>query len=148
MLCWIVSQNVTGYVCDTMMLTTAVVAALETPCRDRGVVHRAVEREVELHVPLQPIDDGAASADSQVRRERVRDRVRDDVPMAGWSLGIRTVGPELGDCSIEVALPDDLWRVRPTGARIQCAPLTAVRSERVRADLTGRDVDHGVARGV
>ena len=37
--------------------------ALEAPGGDGGVVDRAVEREVHLHVPLEPVDRVALPAD-------------------------------------------------------------------------------------
>jgi hypothetical protein len=67
---------------------------LEAPRDDGGVVDRPVEGEVELHVPLEPIERRAVAAKTQVRREGVRDLVRDDVPVAGRRLGLRPVGPE------------------------------------------------------
>src|SRR5439155_11559859 len=73
----------------------AVVAALEAPGRDRRVVDRTVEREVELDVPLQTIDGRTCSADPQIWREPIRYGVRDDIPVARWRLGARAVGPEL-----------------------------------------------------
>ena len=125
-----------GQVADHRDRSDAVVATLETPRGDRGVVHRAVEREVHLHVPLQAIDDRTVPADAQVGSELVGRGVRDDIPVAGWCLRARAVGPELRDRPVEVALPDDLRGVRAGRRRIQRMTVPVVRPERVRADRT------------
>ena len=109
---------------------------------------RAVQGEVELHVPLEPIDDRTLAADPQIWRKRIGDRVRDDVPMARRGLRVRAVGPELGDRPVEVARTHDVRRVGATGRRIAGVPVTAVGSKSVRADGTGPDVDRRVARNI
>ena len=121
---------------------------LEAPGDDRGVVDGTVDREIKLHVPLQPVDDRAAPADTKVRRELVGDRVRDHVPVAGRRLGARPVRPELRDRSVEVALPHELGRVRATGGGIDRAAVPVVRPEAVGAERTRGDVDRGGARRV
>src|SRR5439155_27078324 len=119
------------YVADHGDRSDAVVATLETPGRDRRVVYGAIEGEIELHVPLQTIDDRAAPADTQVRSELVRDRVRERVPVARRRLRARTVGPKFGDRPVEVALPHDLGRVRSTRDRIERMTPAAVRPDRI-----------------
>src|SRR5882762_5959630 len=68
--------------------------------------------------------------------------------MAGRRLGVRSVRPELGDRSIKVAGPDGLRCVGLAGEGVDRVAATAVRSECVRTDHRGRDVDHVVACGV
>src|SRR5207249_9090099 len=44
-----------------------VVAALQTPGRDRRVVNRSIQREVELDVPLQAVEKGTRPAEAEIR---------------------------------------------------------------------------------
>src|SRR5207237_3006194 len=66
---WIGRLTKARHITDHRDRTVPVVTALQSPRRDRRVVYRSIEREVELHIPLQPIDDRAGAADSQVRRK-------------------------------------------------------------------------------
>ena len=145
---WIGRLTKARHITDHRDRTVPVVTALQSPRRDRRVVHRSIEREVELHIPLQPIDDRAGAADSQVRRKRVGHRVRKDVPVTRRCFGIRTVRPELGDRSIEVACSDHVRRVGITGDGIDRVTGTSIRSDRVVAEHGRRNVDHVVACGV
>src|SRR5207237_7767297 len=63
-------------------------------------------------------------------------------------LRVRAVGPEFGDRSVEVARTDDVRRVGLTGRRIAGVAVTAVRTQRVRADGTRPDVDRRLARNI
>ena len=136
----------TRHVPDHRDRSNAVIATLQAPRRDRRVVDGAVQREVELHVPLQAVDSGTAPADAQVRGQLVRDRVRDHVPVAGWRLGVRTVRPELDDRAVVIALPHDVRGVRATRDGIRRMTVTIVRPQIVGADRTRRNVHHRVAR--
>ena len=82
--------------------------ALETPRRDRRVVHRAVQGEIQLHVPLQAIEHRPGSTEPEVRGQLIGDGVGEDIPVAGRRLRVRAIGPELRDRAIEVTAPDDL----------------------------------------
>ena len=62
-----------AHVADQRDRADRVVVALEAPGRDRGVVDRAVEGEVQLDVPLEPVDGRARcrrSAGSAPARRR------------------------------------------------------------------------------
>ncbi len=114
---------------------------LEAPRRDSRIVDSAVEREVHLHVPLQPVDGGAGRADAQVRRQQIRSSVRDHVPVAGWRLGRGAIGPELDHRPVEVTLPHDVCRVRPARDGVERIAMSVVRPEMIGADRARRDVD-------
>src|SRR5206468_10931875 len=114
-----------------------VVAALEPPRRYRRVVHGAVQREVGLRVPLQPIDDRTGPADAQIRGELVPDRIRDDVPVAGWRLRARAIRPELHDRAVVVTRADEIGGVWRERHRILRETAPAVRTESVAADPAG-----------
>ena len=92
--------------------------ALHAPSRDGRVVDGAVEREVELHVPLEPVELGAATADAPLEIGRVRDVVGDRVPVAGRCLGGGPVGPELGQRAGEVAAAHAVRLVRRARDRV------------------------------
>ena len=111
--------------------------ALHTPGRDRRVMHGAVEREVELHVPFEAVEV-AGDADG-----RVGDVVRDRVPVSRRSLRIRAIRPELGQGPREVATTDAVGRIRLPGGRVAAVPLSVVRPERIGASSAGADVDRG-----
>src|SRR5438093_242353 len=66
--------------------SAAAVLALQSPGGDGRVVHGAIEREIELGVPLQPVEDGPRAADAQIRRELIRHCVGDEVPVTRWRL--------------------------------------------------------------
>ena len=126
----------------------AVVAALQSPRRDRRVVDRTVEREVELDVPLQTIDGRIFSAHAQIWRELIRYGIRDDIPVARWRLGARAVGPELDHRPKEVSLPHAVRRVWLSRDGIQSATAPVIRPEIVCPDRARRDVHRCVVRRV
>ena len=96
-----------------------VVVALEAPGGDRRVVDRAVEREVELDVPLEAVDRVAGAADPQVRVERVaRPSWRRTFQ---WPGGVSDFGPSAqNSASTRAKSPaaDDVRRVRLAGHRV------------------------------
>src|SRR5439155_12732687 len=145
---WIARLTQARHVADHRDRADAVVAAFEPPRRDGRVVDSAVQSEVQLHVPLEPIDDRTLAADPEIWRKSIGDRVRDDVPMPRRSLRVRAVGPELGDRPVKVACTDDQRRVGAAGRRIAGVAVTTVGSKSVRADGAGADVDRRVTRNV
>ena len=106
----------------------AVVATLEPPRSDRGIVGRAVKRERHLHVPLQAVDPIAYAAHTEVWIELIRDLIRKDIPVAWRSLGFWAVGPELGNGSTEVAPEHNVRRIRLTRGRVDGVTLAIVGS--------------------
>ena len=120
----------------------AVVLALQAPRHDRRVVDGAVQGQVELHVPLQAIDRDALPADPQIRPKLVRDGVGDHVPVSRGRLGLRSIGPELGQRAGEIALVHDLPHVRLAGHRIHASTVAVIPAQRVVAARRRRDVDH------
>jgi len=110
-------------------------------------VDGGVDGEVELHVPLEIVDNWAAAADPLFIRHAVGGVVGDYVPVAGRCFGIGSVGPELRDHTPEVAARDDLRRVRLTGRRVFRIAAAVVGSQRVVAERRRRDVHrHAVVR--
>ena len=70
---------------------------LGPPGGDRGIVVRSVQREVELHIPLERIDRLAGAADAQIVAQLLGHGIRERVPVPGRGLRVGTVRPELGD---------------------------------------------------
>src|SRR5664280_2074898 len=60
-----------AHVPDERERARGVVGALEAPRRDRRIVERTVEGEVQLDVPLEAVDGGTGAADPQVRGQLV-----------------------------------------------------------------------------
>ena len=94
--------------------------ALRAPCGDRRVVHRAVEREVQLDVVLEPVDLRTLRRIRSGPRscELVDSGVGDRVPVAGRRLRHRAVRPELGNHAAVVAEQHDVRFVRRAGHRV------------------------------
>ena len=109
---------------------------------------RPIQGEVELDVPLEPIDRLALATDPESESGRVRDLVRDEVPVAGRRLRLRAVGPVLRECPREVRLQDDVRLVRLPGGRVDVMSVAVVRAERVVAEGARPDVDGHAIRGV
>src|SRR5437660_7073928 len=103
-----------------------------------------VQREVELHVPLQAIDGGPLATDPQVRPQLVRGGVCDDVPVPGRRLGLRSVRPEFCQRPREVALVDDFRLVRLAGHRIDASTGAIVGAQWIVATSRRRYVDQYV----
>ena len=125
-----------------------VVVALQPPGRDGRVVHGTVEGEVQLDVPLEPVDHRTAAADPEVRRQLVRGEVGEDVPVPWRGFRVGTIGPELRHDAPEVPLVDHVRRVRLAGGRVDGTAAAVVGPEVVVAPGTGRDVDRGAIRGI
>ena len=89
-------------------------------------MHRAVEREVQLDVPLERVDHLADPADAPLEARRVGDLVGDHVPVAGRRLRLRAVGPELGERPGVVAAQHDVRLVRLAGGRVDVVAVAVV----------------------
>ena len=137
-----------AHVADHRDRPDRVVVALEAPGGDRRVVDCGVHREIELDVPLEPIEDRARAFDPEVRRELVRDHVGEDVPVPGRGLRLRPVRPELRHDPVEVTLVDDVRRVWLARRRVDRVAVAVIRAERVAAARAGRDVDRRLDRGI
>ena len=125
----------------------SVVVALEAPRRDRRIVERTVEGEVQLDVPLEAVDGGTGAADPQVRGQLVGREVGEHVPVTRWGLGVGPVRPELCHDPPEIGLVHDVRRVRLAGRRIDRVAGAVVRAEAVVAARAWGDVDgHARAR--
>ena len=130
-------------VADHRDRTHVVVVTLRAPRGDRGIVHRAVQREVELHVVLQTVDLGPVSADPQrpELREIVGGEVGDRVPVTGRCFRHRPVGPVLGDDAAVVAERDHVRFVGFAGDRVDLVSDRLVGAELTVALDGWRDVD-------
>ena len=138
----------TRHVPDHRDRPDGVVVALQPPGRDRGIVGGPIQGEVELDVPLETIHRRTGSPDPGVRGELVGDGVGDDIPVSGRRLGLRAVGPELGERAGEVSQVDHVRIVRLARHRIGRMPVAVVGPKRVGAERAGRDVDRGNGRRV
>ncbi len=124
---------------------------LGAPRDDGRVVHRAIEREVDLHVPLEGIHlrRGTRDAGVEVRSAAhaaamlgvIGDVVRERVPVSRGRLGHRAIRPELCEHPREVTQGDDIRRVGRAGRWVEGTPITVLRPEWVVAVGAGRDVD-------
>ena len=139
-----------GHVADERDRPGGIVDVLVTPGPDRRVVHGAIERQIELHVPLEVAERPPPAADPlAVPHPRiVRDGIGDHVPVPGRGLRPRAVRPELGDDALEVGAIDDVGRVGLIRHRVHGVAGAVVRAERVVGDRPGRDIDEHVLRCV
>ena len=98
-----------AHVADQRDRAHGVVLALDAPGGDRRVVHRAVERQVELDVPLEPVERRPVPPMLQVSARLVgRPGSRCTFQWPGRRLGLRAVGPELRQHAGEVAALHDV----------------------------------------
>ena len=118
-----------------------VVVALGAPRRDRRIMHRPVEGEVHLHVPLERVEHGTRAPDAPLEAGVIHDRVGQRVPVARRRLRVGTVGPELGQHPPEVGPRHQHRRVRLTGGRIALVTGPVVGTERGVPEGGGTDVD-------
>ena len=120
-----------------------VVERLVAPGPDGRVVDRSVEREVDLHVPLEVVHDRAPAADALgvLHRGMIRHVVRQHVPVTGWGLGMRAVCPVLGDDTLEVRTVHHVGRVRRPRHGIHGVTDAIICARRVVAPRAGGDVD-------
>ena len=147
-----------GHGTDRRDRADAVVPAFDAPRRDRDVMHRAAQREVRLHVPLERTEFGTRAAEPALERRMIGHGVEDREPMPRRRLGARAIGPELRQHARVVAARHHLRFVRCPGRRVGRMPGTLVAAvqgvieigelvERRRQRLEvaaagGRDVDH------
>ena len=89
----------------------------------------AVQGQVELDVPLEPVDDGPLATDAELEARRVRDLVGDDVPVPGWRLRLRPVGPVLGQDPVEIGAADDVRGIWLARGRVDVVPVAVVGAE-------------------
>ena len=136
------------HVADRRDRPHVVVMALEAPGAHGGVVHGAVEGQVQLEVPLQRVELVARAAQAALQLRVVGDVVGQRVPVAGRRLRVGAVGPELGDDPRPIAALDDVGCVRIAGDRIQRVATAVVGSQAVVPECARRDVrQHAVVRG-
>ena len=133
-----------AHVADHRDRPGGVVEALDAPGRDGRVVHRAVEREVHLHVPFEPIDSGRRSRRCAARSPasprpafaitfQCPGGVSDFGPSAQYSASTRAKSPRGTTCgSYGWPVAGLTWWPVPS-----LAP-SGVAAERARADVDRR----------
>ena len=124
-----------------------VVGAFGAPGADGGVVDGPAEDEVGRDIPSQVGNDGPGAADAFVELRRVGDFVGEGEPVAGRGLGVRAVGPELGDDAGVVRGVDAVRGVGLAGGGVDRVALVVVGAQRPIAARGGRDVNRGALAG-
>ena len=110
-------------------------------------MHGAVEREVELDVPLEPVDLRAGPADPAAEPGRVGDGVRDRVPVPGRRLGRGPSAQNSARARAKSPRSDHVGAYGSPVAGFDVVPVAVVRAERVVAERARADVDRdAVAR--
>ena len=132
-----------GHVTNERDRARGVIGVLGAPGPDRRVVHRAVEREVDLHVPFEVVDERPPTAEplAAAHGRMVGHVVGDDVPVPRRRLRARSVGPEIGDHTLEIGAVDDDRGVRLAGDRIHRISRAVIDAQRVVEDGAWRYVD-------
>ena len=142
---WIGRLTLAAQVADHGDGARAFVVAFDAPAGTGGVVGGGGEGKVGLHVPFEVVDDGADASDALFKARRVRNFVRQDVPVSGRSLGVGTVCPEFGHHAGEVAELDDVRGVGLAGDGIDGMTGAVVIAEGVVSESAGGDVDQSLA---
>ena len=101
----------------------------------------AVERQVELHVPFQVVEDGAGAAQPLLQRRVLGHFVGQHVPVPRRRLRVGAVGPELRDHTAAVGQGHDVGGVGPAGDGILRVAAILVRAQRAVAADRRRQVD-------
>ena len=143
--------------------TYVVIPALQAPCGNGGVVHRAAESEIALHIPLQLAEFAADTAHPPFQQLVLIHLVEDDEPVARRRFGLRAVRPELGQHAAVVTARHPLRRVRLASGRVHLitiAGVPAAQGKEIRivgemigvpghvADAGRRDVHRHAVAGV
>src|SRR5205085_942831 len=88
---------------------------------------------------------GAADTFDEIRV--IAHAVGDHIPMTGRRFGVRTISPEFGQHTHEVAALNDIGRIRQTGDRIIGVAGSVVGAEGVVPGGSGRNVNQDAVVG-
>ena len=146
---WVARLALAAHVADHRDRPGRVVVALQAPGRDGRVVDGAVERQVQLGVPFEPIDAAAPlppirrSAWSKASEAALATRFQ-------WPGGVSDLGPSAQNSArarVKSARGTTCGSIRLAGGRVDLVAVAVVGAQRVVA-LAGRaDVDrHAVGR--
>ena len=136
-----------GQIADRCDRTPAVVIALDRPRRAGGFMDAGIQTEVEFHIPFEIIHDRAHAADAFHEQGMIADAIGHGVPVSGRRLGVRPVGPELGQHAGKVAPLHDVGRIRLARGGVEGVPRAVIGAEGVVSKSAGRNVHrHAVIR--
>ena len=141
---WIRGLAEAAHVADHGDRARAGVVALQRPRGAGGIVRGGGDGEIGFHIPFKVVNDGAHAFDSLHGQRIIGHFIGEHVPVAGRSLGVRSIGPKLGEHARVVAALHVIGCIRQAGDGIGCLACAVVGAERIVAHGAGRDIDDGL----
>ena len=129
-----------GHVADHRDGSRAGVVSLQSPRGAGGIVGGGGEGEIDLHIPLEVVHDGSSATNALHGGRHVSHLIRQQMPVAGRRLGVRTIRPIFSEHAGVVAALHLVRRIDATGDGVGGKAGATVAAERVVAEGTGGNV--------